>query len=255
MHSSVVEVLIVGAGPVGLTMASALTHHGLTCRIIDKAPSLPTSPRPWSSGVAPSSCSMTSACAETFVEAGLKARGASIYSGGKRLVHVEIAGVESPFGFPLMIPQSETERLLSEHLSPAGRAVERGVELISFTERTGAVAATLRHADGREEPFETPWLIGCDGAHSTVRHTLGMAVYGPGGTERLVPGRCHVTGPLPADEVSVFWHEKGVLVFFPDHSRPVPRHRRRRAGRGRSPARSHAGRRAGQSRTSAGPAG
>lgn len=209
------DVLIIGAGPVGLTLAAALTHHGLKCRIIDKAPA------PTDKSKALVVWSRTSelldklGLADTFVQAGRKARGASIYSGGNRLVHVEIAGVDSPFGFPLMIPQSETERLLTEHLSRLGIAVERRVELVAFTEHASAVAGTLRHVDGREEAFETAWLAGCDGAHSTVRHTLEMPFTGSAEPNDWFLADIHVHGPLEPDEVSVFWHEKGVLAFFP----------------------------------------
>jgi 2-polyprenyl-6-methoxyphenol hydroxylase-like FAD-dependent oxidoreductase len=215
MHSSAVDVLIVGAGPVGLTMAAALTRHGLKCRIIDKAPA----PTDKSKALVVWSRTLELldglGLAETFVKAGMKAHAASIYSGGKRLIHLEIAGVESPFGFPLMIPQSETERLLIEHLSEQGVEVERRVELVSFTERADSAAGTLRRGDGREEPFEAPWLIGCDGAHSTVRHTLGMHFTGQAEPNDWFLADIHVEGRLPADEVSVFWHKKGVLVFFP----------------------------------------
>ncbi|HKA53855.1 MAG TPA: FAD-dependent monooxygenase, partial [Candidatus Binatia bacterium] len=169
---------IIGAGPVGLTLAAALTRYGLKCRIIDRAPARTDKSKAlvvWSRSL---ELLDGLGLAVSFVNTGLKARAASIYGGGKRLVHVEIAGVESPFGFPLMIPQSETERLLSEHLSQQGVEVERRVELISFTERADSVAGTLQHADGHAEPFETPWLVGCDGAHSTVRHTLGTPFTG-----------------------------------------------------------------------------
>jgi 2-polyprenyl-6-methoxyphenol hydroxylase-like FAD-dependent oxidoreductase len=215
MHDPVVDVLVVGAGPVGLTMAAALSRHGLKCRIIDKAPA----PTDKSKALVVWSRTLELldglGLAETFVQAGRKARALSIYSGGKRLVHVEIAGAESPFGFPLMIPQSETERLLTEHLSKQGVEVERRVELVSFTEQADSVAGTLRQADGREERLEVPRLVGCDGAHSTVRHTLGMQFTGQAEPNDWFLADVHVEGPLLPDEASIFWHEKGLLAAFP----------------------------------------
>jgi 2-polyprenyl-6-methoxyphenol hydroxylase-like FAD-dependent oxidoreductase len=215
MPNPAVEVLVVGAGPVGLTMAAALTRQGLKCRIIDKA----AAPTDKSKALVVWSRSLelldSLGLAETFVQTGLKAVGASIYGHGKRLIHVSMAGVESPFSFPLMIPQSETERLLTEHLSRQGLQVERSVELVSFTEQPDAIACTLRHGDGREESLAVSWLVGCDGAHSTVRHTLGMPFTGQAEPNDWLLADVHVEGPLPPDEVSVFWHEKGVLVCFP----------------------------------------
>jgi 2-polyprenyl-6-methoxyphenol hydroxylase-like FAD-dependent oxidoreductase len=209
------DVLIVGAGPVGLTMAASLNQQGLSCRIIDKA----AQPSDKSKALVVWSRSLELldklALADTFVKSGMKATGASIYRGGKRLVHITIADVDSPFNFPLMIPQSETERLLTEHLSRRGVSVERQVELISFTDRSDAVTATLRGPDGREEMVEAPWLIGCDGAHSTARHGLGISFTGDTEQNDWILADLHLDGPIPPNEVGIYWHEKGVVAFFP----------------------------------------
>ena len=150
-----------------------------------------------------------------FCRVGLKAKGGSIYANGERLVHLALTSDDSPYGFPLMIPQNETERLLKEHLDRQGLKVERQVELVSFDARLDSIGCKLRHADGREESCETSWLVGCDGAHSTVRHTLGVPFTGHAEPNDWMLADIHVDGPLAPDEVSVFWHEKGVLVFFP----------------------------------------
>jgi 2-polyprenyl-6-methoxyphenol hydroxylase-like FAD-dependent oxidoreductase len=215
MPGSTVDVLIVGAGPVGLTMAAALNHYGLACRIIDKA----AAPSETSKALVVWSRSLelfdNLGLADTFVKTGLKARAANVYSGGKRIVHIEISGVQSPFGYPLMIPQNETERLLAEYLAKKGITAERPVELISLSEQSDAVACTLRHADGREEQVTAKWVAGCDGAHSTVRHALGISFTGHAEPNDWVLADVHIEGPLPADEITVYWHEKGVLVTFP----------------------------------------
>jgi 2-polyprenyl-6-methoxyphenol hydroxylase-like FAD-dependent oxidoreductase len=215
MQKPAVEVLVVGAGPVGLTMAAALNHHGISCRIIDKA----AAPTDKSKALVVWSRSLelldNLGLADTFVRSGLKAAGASVYGNGKRLVHIAIHAVESPFGFPLMIPQSETERLLAEHLAQKEIVVERRVEFISFSERPDKIACSLRKADGRDEQLDVAWLVGCDGAHSAVRHTLGVPFTGHAEPNDWLLADAYVEGPLALDEVSVFWHEKGVLVAFP----------------------------------------
>jgi 2-polyprenyl-6-methoxyphenol hydroxylase-like FAD-dependent oxidoreductase len=215
MPGSAVDVLVVGAGPVGLTMAAAIHQQGLACRLIDKA----AAPTDKSKALVVWSRTLELLdnldLAETFVHTGLKARGASVYSGGKRIAHVEIAGVESPFGYPLMIPQNETERLLAEHLAKQGVTVERQVELLSFSEQADAVACTLRKADGREEQLSVKWLAGCDGAHSAVRHVLDVPFTGHAEPNDWFLADVHIEGPLAPDEIVVYWHRKGVLVTFP----------------------------------------
>jgi 2-polyprenyl-6-methoxyphenol hydroxylase-like FAD-dependent oxidoreductase len=209
------DVLIVGAGPVGLTMAAGLAAQGIRCRIIDKAPA----PSDKSKALVIWSRTLELLdklqLATTFVNAGRKVRGASIHGDGKRLVHVEMAGVESPFGFPLMIPQDATERLLTEHLCRQGIEIERSVELTSFEELGDRVVCRLRRADGHEESLEVPWLIGCDGAHSTVRHALGMPFTGSAEPNDWLLADVHIGGDLPPDEICVYWHHTGALVIFP----------------------------------------
>ena len=215
MPNETIDALIVGAGPVGLTMAAALTHRGLRCRIVEKAAAASDKSKAlvvWSRTL---ELLDGLGLADTFVRTGMKAKGASMYSNGQRLVHIEMAGVDSPYGFPLMIPQNQTERLLTEHLAGKGVPVERQVELTTFTESPTSVVCKLKHADGREESVETAWLLGCDGAHSTVRHTLGMEFTGHGEPNDWILADMHMTGPIAADEVSIYWHKKGLLVFFP----------------------------------------
>jgi 2-polyprenyl-6-methoxyphenol hydroxylase-like FAD-dependent oxidoreductase len=210
-----IDALIVGAGPVGLTLAAALTHHGLRCRIVDKC----AAPSDKSKALVVWSRTLELldglGLADTFVQTGMKAKGASMYANGQRLVHIELAGVDSPYGFPLMIPQNQTERLLTEHLAGKGVTIERQVELTSFDQTPNAVLCKLKHGDGREESVEAAWLLGCDGAHSTVRHTLGMPFTGHGEPNDWILADMHLAGPIPNDEVTIYWHAKGVLVFFP----------------------------------------
>jgi 2-polyprenyl-6-methoxyphenol hydroxylase-like FAD-dependent oxidoreductase len=129
---------------------------------------------------------------------------------------VSFAEVDSPYPFALMLPQSETERLLEEHLARQGLRIERQVEVTSFIQRKDGVTALLRHADGCDETIETEWLAGCDGAHSTVRHSLGMSFEGNTLQSNWILADVHLTGfPFPESEIATYWHEKGVLVFFP----------------------------------------
>ncbi len=163
-------VLIVGAGPVGMTMASELARYGVAVRIVDKAAQRTDKSKAlvlWSrtlelldrgGGSAP------------FVDAGFKVTAVNIIAGDKTVGHVSMESVQSPYPYALMLPQSETERLLEERLRGLGIVVERQVELTSFKSSDDGVDAVLRHADGREENVSADWLVGCDGAHSAVRH-------------------------------------------------------------------------------------
>ena len=108
-------------------------------------------------------------CVDAFVEAGMKATAANIVAGDEHIARITLEGVASPFPYALMLSQSETERLMEEHLASLGVRVERRVEVTGFEANEDGVVSTLHFADGREETQESAWLVGCDGAHSAVR--------------------------------------------------------------------------------------
>src|SRR5262249_54067708 len=112
-------------------------------------------------------------------------------------------------------PQSDTERVLEEHLEQLGVKVERTVTLESFTEGGAGVAAVLRKANGETETVDAGWLAGCDGAHSTVRHGLGLEFEGTTQPSDWYLADGHFTGLEPRDIMHIFWHRDGILAFFP----------------------------------------
>jgi 2-polyprenyl-6-methoxyphenol hydroxylase-like FAD-dependent oxidoreductase len=210
------DVLVVGAGPVGLTMAAELARYGVAVRIIDKAAERTDKSKAlvlWSRSL---ELIDRMGCGESFVTAGLKVRAAAIIAGGHPIAHISLDALPTPHPYGLMLPQSETERLMEQHLNTCGVQVERQVELTQFHTATDTVTATLRHADGHDETVDAAWMIGCDGAHSAVRHGLGMAFEGDTLPSNWILADVHLAGnPTPPDEIVTYWHADGVLVIFP----------------------------------------
>ena len=146
------NVLIIGAGPVGLTLAIELARFAVPVRIVEKMAKRTDKSKAlvlWSrtlelldrqpGGSAP------------FIEAGCKANAVNFFAGGERIGRVGMETVNGPYPYALMIPQSDTERLLEERLNELGVSVERGVEVTGLSIRSDGVDAVLRNADGREE--------------------------------------------------------------------------------------------------------
>jgi len=210
-------VLVVGAGPVGLTMASELARFGIAVRIVEKAAQRTDKSKAlvlWSrtlelldrgGGSAP------------YVEAGFKALAVNFVAGdGKLMGHVGMESVQSPYPYGLMLPQSDTERLLEERLRGLGVLVEREIEVTGYSNSDRGVDAVLRRSDGREDMVSAAWLIGCDGAHSVVRHTLGVKFAGETLQSDWMLADLHMHGyPFPDSEASVYWHQDGAFVIFP----------------------------------------
>lgn len=215
MSTASCAALVVGAGPVGLTLATHLHHHGLACRLIDRSPA----PSDKSKALALWGRSLEMlddlGLVEPFLHAGRLLDAACLHGGARVLARISFESEGTEFPRPLMLAQSETERLLTEHLSRVGIAVERPVELTEFTDHGDHVLATLRHADGRDEQVRCDWLLGCDGAHSTVRKKLGLVFTGDAEPNDWILADCRVEGSIPQNELSLFWHHKGVVAFFP----------------------------------------
>jgi 2-polyprenyl-6-methoxyphenol hydroxylase-like FAD-dependent oxidoreductase len=170
------DVLVVGAGPVGLTMAAELARHGVRCRIVEKleAPSGYCK----AIGVTPRTLEVWEdmGVARVMIDAGLWLRGLRTIVGGKTH-EVTQHFPDLPYGH-LGIPQYDTERILAAHLAQFGVTVERGVALDGLRDAGGRVAVALKAADGLTETTECRFVVGCDGAHSAVRHALGIGFPG-----------------------------------------------------------------------------
>jgi 2-polyprenyl-6-methoxyphenol hydroxylase-like FAD-dependent oxidoreductase len=209
------NVLIAGAGPVGLAMAADLTRYGVSVRLIDKA-SEPTDKSKalvlWSRTL---ELMDRLGCTAPFLTTGLKTKTVNLTAGKEPITRIEFDGVATPHPYGLLIPQSDTERLMGDFVTSLGVNIERNIELTDFVASADGVTSTLRHVDGTEEMFESGWLIGCDGAHSTVRHKLGMEFSGETMPSSWIVADLHLRDVPNPDEITISLHSEGILAMFP----------------------------------------
>ncbi|MBT0769510.1 FAD-dependent monooxygenase [Kineosporia sp. J2-2] len=168
------EVLVVGAGPAGLTQAIELARRGIRVRVVDR--------REQPSGQADKAIGIHCRTMEVWerqgvvtqaIDAGTWLHGQTVYVNGRLTHQVDWAGLdELPYAH-LGLPQYETERILTQRLNELGVQVERGVSLISMTQDEEGVTARLSNGTARVR-----YLVGCDGAHSAVREQLGLTFEG-----------------------------------------------------------------------------
>ncbi|MEH1125639.1 FAD-dependent oxidoreductase [Micromonospora sp. CPCC 206061] len=172
------DVLVVGAGPAGLTAAIELARRGIACRIIDK--------RPDAAGTADKAIGVQCRTMEIWenigvareaMDAGIWLHGQTVYVNGQKTHQVDWDLPDLPYAH-VGLPQYETERILTNCLAGHGVSVERGIELQAFTQDADGVTARVLRADGGSETVRARYLVGCDGAHSVVRQSLGLTFEG-----------------------------------------------------------------------------
>jgi len=148
------------------------------------------------------------------VKAGLPLSAMNIYDGPRQLARISFDDLDSPFPYLLCLPQSETERLLEEALGELGVFVERSAELIDFAEENGELRAVINR-EGELEELIARWLIGCDGAHSVVRHRLGLSFEGKQLAAVFWLADLAVRGDLNLREGYLFNSDYGLVALFP----------------------------------------
>ncbi|MBR0649388.1 monooxygenase [Roseomonas terrae] len=187
------DVLVVGAGPVGLTMACELARHGIVCRIVDKAAEPLRFCR--AIGVTPRTLEVWEdmGIAQEMIDAGLWITGQRLIIPGRPPVDTTRDLSDLPFA-TLGLPQYETERLLTRHLARHGIAIERGVALETLEQDPDGVTVRL---SGAAAPERFRYVIGCDGAHSAVRRALGIAFEGEAMPMTFMLGDIHMATDLP----------------------------------------------------------
>jgi 2-polyprenyl-6-methoxyphenol hydroxylase-like FAD-dependent oxidoreductase len=212
------DVLIVGAGPTGLVLASWLTKLGAKIRIIDKVAEPGTTSRALAVHARTLELYRQLGLADTVIARGHKVPAVRLWLKGEpkaRISFEEVGAELTRYSFLQIFPQDEHERLLIATLEGLGVSVERNTELLGYSDEGGCIIARLRGPDGREERCESAYIAGCDGVHSIVRETMGTGY--PGGTYRhlFYVADVEASGSAIDGELHVDLEEADFLAVFP----------------------------------------
>lgn len=176
------DVLIVGAGPTGLVLALWLHHQGVKVHIFDQAEGRAEDSRAIIVHARIVELYRQLGLAEDLLALGYKLPATNLWVGAQHKAHISLQdfGRElTPYPFMLSAPQDDHERMLEKRLNDVGIHVERGSKLQGFVDHGSSITATLfRESDGSSTTHEASYIVGCDGAHSAVRHAIGAKYEG-----------------------------------------------------------------------------
>jgi 2-polyprenyl-6-methoxyphenol hydroxylase-like FAD-dependent oxidoreductase len=205
------DVLIVGAGPSGLTLAASLVHKGIATTVVDRQPA----------GANTSRAAVVNArtlevlddldVARRLVKEGIQAPRFTIRDGRRTLIPVDFSGLSTDYPYSLMVAQSTTERILLDRLTELGGTVIRPKVLASVTQDAEGATATFEDGDA----IRARYVVGADGIHSTVREQAGIDFEGGVYEESFTLADVRLRGEAPVDEVILFWAKAGLTVVAP----------------------------------------
>jgi 2-polyprenyl-6-methoxyphenol hydroxylase-like FAD-dependent oxidoreductase len=219
MNEQLIPVLVVGAGPTGLTMANELARHGVPVRIIDREPSPPITSR--ALVVMPRSLEIFDdmGVVDKAIAAGNPASALTITFKTKKIrmdVDGLLNGPQNYTRYPALrtLSQHDTERLLTELLADRGIEIERGQALTDLVQDADAVTVSLRGQQAPIEKVRCQWVIGCDGAHSAVRRATGVPFAGSTYRDEFIMADAQLDWELPHGDLYAFPSPAGIFAAF-----------------------------------------
>jgi 2-polyprenyl-6-methoxyphenol hydroxylase-like FAD-dependent oxidoreductase len=206
------DVLIVGAGPTGLTLASALALRGVHATVIDRQAAGDNTSRAAVIHARTLEVLEPLGVTPALVGRGLQAQRFTIRDRDRVLVPIGFNDLPTRYPYTLMVSQAVTEQVLLDRLVALGGRVQRPRALVGLTQDADGVTAAL--ADG--SAIRARYAVGCDGMHSVVREQARIPFSGASYGESFVLADVHLSGDaLPHDEVVLYFSPAGMLVVAP----------------------------------------
>ena len=205
------DVLIVGAGPSGLTLAAALASKGIGTVVIDRLVEGANTSRAAVVHARTLEVLERLDVSRRLVARGLKARRFTIRDRDRVLVPIAFDRLPTTYPYTLMVSQAITEQVLLERFTELGGTVLRPRALTQLAQDDAGATATLD--DGSR--IRSRYVVGADGMHSTVREAVRIGFSGGSYGESFVLADVRLTGGVPSDEVILYFSPAGLVVVAP----------------------------------------
>ena len=215
------DILIVGAGPVGLFLANECARRGLKWRIVESKSA--QSGHSKALAIFPRTLEIfdMAGIVAPFLELANRVTSVKVITHNHTLAHMPFKPEESPYPFIAMVPQNVTESILVGELIKKNGHIDYNTSFVSATQYDDHVNVILDN-NGQKESIDVTYVVGCDGAHSSVRHQLNLNFEGGEYHDLFMLADIETNETLPANELQLCPHEAGPLAIFPMN---VSRHR------------------------------
>jgi len=208
------DVLVVGAGPTGLTLAASLLRRRTDfadVTVVDRLAAGANTSRAAAVNARTLEVLEDIDVTRRMVKAGLIAPRFTMRQGARTLIPIDFSGLPTKYPYTLMLSQATTEALLVERLAELGGEVLRPKTLTRLSQDRDGVTATFDDGDTIRARF----VVACDGAHSTVREQAGIGFAGGDYAESFTLADVRLAGEAPTDEVILFYAVNGLNVLAP----------------------------------------
>ncbi|RZL08895.1 MAG: pentachlorophenol monooxygenase [Rubrivivax sp.] len=205
------DVLVVGAGPTGLTLAAALASKGLRALVVDGQAAGDNTSRAAVVHAHTLEALQALDVSPRLVRIGLPVGRFTVRDCDRILMPITFDHLPTAYPYALMVSQAVTERILRARLAELGGQVRRPCRLTGLAQDDGGVNARLDDGSSLRARF----LVGADGMHSTVREQTGIGFSGGRYEESFVLADVQLSAGVPADEVILYLSPAGMVVTAP----------------------------------------
>ena len=208
------DVLIVGAGPVGLFLANECARRGLRFRILESRST--QSEHSKALAIFPRTLEIfdMSGLAQPFLDAANRVTWVAVASHERQLARLRFTPENTPYSFVAMVPQDVTERLLADSLRQRGGVIEYDTRCVTAEPQADHVRITAER-NGQPVTLTASFVVGCDGAHSTIRHQLNLPFEGGAYEASYMLADIDTNDALPGDEMQLCPSALGPVAIFP----------------------------------------
>ena len=209
--SRTAQVIVVGAGPTGLTLATALAARGVSVTLLDRLAEGANTSRAGVVHARTLEVLEEIGVADRLVARGIRAGRFTVRDRDRVLMPVQFDGLPTRYPYALMVPQSVTEAVLLERFLELGGQVRRPSTVVDVTQDDSGVTVTLEGG----ERLRAAFLVGADGMHSVVRERAGIPFTGGTYEDSFSLADVRLSGAASSDEVILYFSPAGMVVVAP----------------------------------------